>query len=434
MMLRKCLCLCLALLALGGTGAFAQEADLAGYTAISTPEQLKNVMNDPSGLYYLANDLDLSGQNWVPLGDNKQKFTGVLDGRGHQIRGMKIQLEEGETVYAGLFGYSAGQVKNLHLLSYEITLKDCAIAYAGGIAGAGSGSVEGCSAVGKITVTNQKISLKAGGLTGRLYDGNISSCYVAAAISAAGSGLTAGGVVGQSSGVIMQCASASGLVLEGKTNTFAGGVAGVSQGSVSDCYFKGAMAVRGGKDGYAGGIAGQNQGRISTAASWGRVQLLAGGAAHTGGIAGESGQGQVEQCVFVSEEEGGISQEALRLTESFSGFDFNGIWMMEETAPQLRVFAQPDVWPQGLLDVEIKVGQLPVQSPSGPVEFPIGEPQGSLLGNGGQNGQGTEQQNDGGGVPPWLIWLLGGVAAAAAIAIGVLVVYDVRKRKQREKS
>lgn len=418
----------------GGAGA-AEKYD--GYTAVSTPQELKNMANDLSGRYYLANDLDLSGEgNWTPLGSAQKKFTGILDGRGHQIRGMQVAMQGQDTGYAGLFGYSAGEIRSLHLLSFTIALDGCAISYAGGITGAGSGAVENCSAVGKITVKGQKLSLKAGGIAGRWYAGDLKGCYSAVSLSAEGSGLAAGGIAGQSSGNIQQCGTASGLALSGAASTFGGGIAGMTDGTVTDSYQKGAVALRSGKDGFAGGIAGQNKGKISRVVSWGSVQALAEGETHTGGVEGVSEGGALEYGYYLTEDgasAGGFNEAGLNKQATFAGFDFDGVWIQKENAPDLRVFDSGDMWPQGLRDVTIKVGELKrEESPSGTADIPLGEPQGSLLGNAPQGGGGQDGATASGEAPAWLIWLLAGIAAAAGGSIAALMIYDRRKAKKKK--
>ena len=53
-----------------------QKMDHSGWTAVSTAEDLKNISSDLSGAYYLTGDIDLSGEEWVPLGSQSKPFTG----------------------------------------------------------------------------------------------------------------------------------------------------------------------------------------------------------------------------------------------------------------------------------------------------------------------------------------------------------------------
>lgn len=63
--------------------------------------------------FKLANDIALTG-NWLPIGNAASPWQGFLDGAGHTISGLNIQMESGENV--GLFGYvSYASVRNLRI-------------------------------------------------------------------------------------------------------------------------------------------------------------------------------------------------------------------------------------------------------------------------------------------------------------------------------
>ena len=78
---------------------------------ISTKEGLKAIANDLDGDYILTNDIDISGENWTPIGTIEEPFKGTLDGDGHTISGLTIEGDSftaaGEYHY-GLFGKIEG--------------------------------------------------------------------------------------------------------------------------------------------------------------------------------------------------------------------------------------------------------------------------------------------------------------------------------------
>lgn len=78
---------------------------------ISTKEGLKAIANDLDGDYILTNDIDISGENWTPIGTIEEPFKGTLDGDGHTISGLTIEGDPftaaGEYHY-GLFGKIEG--------------------------------------------------------------------------------------------------------------------------------------------------------------------------------------------------------------------------------------------------------------------------------------------------------------------------------------
>lgn len=87
----------------------------------------------------LADDLDLRGYKWVPIGHSLQNvFSGIFDGRGKCIRGVKVETDQR---YAGFFGVVMGmdklqtaEVRDLYLSNIQIegvSLKT----YAGGLIG-----------------------------------------------------------------------------------------------------------------------------------------------------------------------------------------------------------------------------------------------------------------------------------------------------------
>jgi hypothetical protein len=108
-----------------------------GAVAISTPAELAVIATERGdmlkGSYYLANDIDLSGYNpWYVIGRitgyddwTYEPFTGVFDGNGHKITGLKLPPDPPKYITSagpgsptfqpsGLFGYLSGAtVKNL---------------------------------------------------------------------------------------------------------------------------------------------------------------------------------------------------------------------------------------------------------------------------------------------------------------------------------
>ena len=74
----------------------------AGYTAISTAEQLATALVSGSRTkYYLANDIDMTG---VSLSSNGAQFGGMLDGDGHKVTGIRYTSK----AFIGYVEYNAG--------------------------------------------------------------------------------------------------------------------------------------------------------------------------------------------------------------------------------------------------------------------------------------------------------------------------------------
>ncbi len=51
-----------------------------------------------SASYILANDIDMSGSDYLPIGSNEAPFTGTFDGKGYFIRNLSCNKAS-----AGLF-------------------------------------------------------------------------------------------------------------------------------------------------------------------------------------------------------------------------------------------------------------------------------------------------------------------------------------------
>ena len=99
--------ICVVLVAFAITASAA--TDFTGYTAISSEEELLELMNSTSavtGKYYLTKDLDLTGKTQSPIGEPNGKSFGtkesvsIFDGNGHTVKGVDIS----GGAYAGFFG------------------------------------------------------------------------------------------------------------------------------------------------------------------------------------------------------------------------------------------------------------------------------------------------------------------------------------------
>ncbi len=121
------------------------KTDYSDYTFITNARELDEIRNDLSGKYVLLCDIDLSASDqWVPVGSSgEEPFSGILDGNGNTITGLRVT--EAVNGAAGLFGYigSLGEVRNLTLRgTVEVDTAD--VGYVGGIAGYSNGIIRNC--------------------------------------------------------------------------------------------------------------------------------------------------------------------------------------------------------------------------------------------------------------------------------------------------
>ena len=167
---------------------------------ITTAQQLKRLADEVNAgdsksdkTYLLANDIDLSGYpDWTPIGrfdppDDMLPFSGVFDGQGYSITGLKISGNEDAR---GLFGYTHfATIRDVVIRNPEIQGGDKVGALVGHQAYSREG-IENCAVIGgKIQGIN-----RAGGLVGNMEESPIKNCYTTCEVAVTFS--KAGGIVG----------------------------------------------------------------------------------------------------------------------------------------------------------------------------------------------------------------------------------------------
>ena len=184
---------------------------------------LADRVNNASGvtkLYVeLTDDIDLGNQPWTPIGKDFHEFSGVFDGKGHVVEGLKVS----NVADAGLFGVARGAaIKNL-VVRGSVT---------------GTGNAAGILAKAK----NEACTIE--------------NCGNEAAVSGAdnAAGILARNNYYNSGTAIVGCYNTGGITVT-KSGGYAGGIAGSGSGdvAVTDCYNVGKI-----NGSYAGGIRGQS--------------------------------------------------------------------------------------------------------------------------------------------------------------------------------
>jgi uncharacterized repeat protein (TIGR02543 family) len=312
---------------------------------ISTKYQLDNVRNHLTSCFSLENDIhfldsDYSSDGpfyhseayWIPIGSNTNPFSGVLDGNGHRIAGVKSMVISSATAYAGLFGFiNTGLVKNLVLEGCDIySTSSSGSSNAGGIAGELMyGLIYKCFTTGTI-YSNQN----SGGIVGTLMYGQIECCHNESDYH----GNMSGGIAGTNNGyILMSYNNAYG------NGSSCGGIAGFNTGNVYDCY--NAKTISGG---FAGGIVGQGYGYISRCYNISTINPSS-----SGGISGVS-SGYTTNDYFIDTNSvgvgGGGTSGTVKCTDlqmqtksTYSGFDFANTWMMDDPIPDDSYFKYPQL-------------------------------------------------------------------------------------------
>lgn len=184
---------------------------------------LANAVNNASGvtkLYVeLTDDIDLGGQPWTPIGKDSHEFSGVFDGKGHVVEGLKVS----NVADAGLFGVAKGAaIKNL-VVRGSVT---------------GTGNAAGILAKAR----NEACTIENCGNEAAVYGVDNAA------------GILARNNYYNSGTAIVGCYNTGGITVT-KSGGYAGGIAGSGSGdvAVTDCYNVGKI-----NGSYAGGIRGQS--------------------------------------------------------------------------------------------------------------------------------------------------------------------------------
>lgn len=288
------------------------------YKVIRTAEDLQNIKDDLSAEYVLANDIDLNGFNFEPIGNQLNPFTGVLIGNGYSIRNLNIERRTEDNV--GLFRFLDG-AKIIDL------------------------AMENINMVGKVAV---------GPIAANVKDAILYKIATSGTVEARGQ--SGGGLVGKiSKGLIEDSYSNCNL----KGNQYLGGIIGSGQGSdptsivIAKCYSTGNIIANLISSGGIVGLASRLT--ITDSYSTGTV----GGVWSLGGLVGENqGNTQVFNSYFTdTAHDNGIGTPEPLGADAFKGldhshpvygtteisiWDFENVWEAHVDAlPTLRRNPQP---------------------------------------------------------------------------------------------
>ena len=291
---------------------------------IRTRADLEGIATNRVGAYALGADIDLSGAPWKPLfRDGSSPFAGTLDGNGHAISNLTVDIGGS---YAGLFGCVGPDATITNLTLANPNAKGYGIV--GALAGEANGAtIAGCSVVGGTVVAGT--GGEAGLLVGSLRSSTLLRCSALGTVESRG--YNVGGLVGHLAGTnssLSECFMCG--AVSAPASTSVGGFAGSVEGdpAVSDCY---ALAdVKGG--GSVGGFAGQLNGSDASFVRCYAAGTTA-GSSDVGGFVGRQYRGEpaFEGCFRLedglgdvgSESRGGIAAldaDGMRSTNEFAAF------------------------------------------------------------------------------------------------------------------
>lgn len=201
-------------------------AEESGWVLVGTAEELAYINRNQASYLdrniRLTSDIDMTGYDWVPMGNEAAAFSGIFDGGGYRIEGLKI--EGGALQDVGFFGHVSGTIRYL-----GVTVQ-----------------VHGGS--------------YAGGLTSHLVGGIIINSHSQGTVTSGNTGYTgvsvAGGLVGVAYGdsTILRSSSSAAVKSGDASNQYAGGLVGSQgAGSISDSYATGSVTNWGDDDFFFGG-------------------------------------------------------------------------------------------------------------------------------------------------------------------------------------
>ncbi len=204
--------------------------------------------------FKLESDIDLTGQNWLPIGTYTNQFYGNLDGNGFTINNLNIDATT--TDYVGLFAViNTSEVRNLKIEQALVKGKN----FTGILAGmALTSSIYNCYANGEVRGQNT-----VGGMLGQSMNTYVASSSATADVYAINS---LGGLIGSQSNTSNPAvinSFATGKVEQVMAGTLAGGLIGsVFSGSVQNCYSIGAVIGMGNSSATWGGLIGNSLGAV----------------------------------------------------------------------------------------------------------------------------------------------------------------------------
>jgi hypothetical protein len=153
---------------------------------ISSCSELQNMQNDLDAYYELVSDVDCSAFDYSTVGEDSNRFIGVLNGQNYTVENLTIN--EGSSNYVGLIGYlgSTGEVRDIGVVNMDISGNE----YVGGLVGYNNGSVSSSYSTGSVSASSGD---SMGGLIGR-NNGKVSNSFSSGSVSGSG---PVGGLVGQ---------------------------------------------------------------------------------------------------------------------------------------------------------------------------------------------------------------------------------------------
>lgn len=305
---------------------------------VNNEEEL--IAMDGSLSYKLNGDVEVT-KPWVP-----KNFSGVFDGNFHTISGIVItdsEISSGSDV--GFISNLSGTIKNLYLKDIDINVSKANTigAFAGKVNG---GTIQTSEATGTIQNTNNTMISKVGGVAGSINNtSKIDRCGFDGEFIITGSGITAGGIAGESNNSVVS-ESYSRLKLDNGTypSTVFGGIIGETTGDKAnayDCYFYAKEEPTNNGQGRIAGIIYQknNEKSLVTGCYYGGNMNEASAGLNKGQKLGSDANGYLDDTVSGFQNQGKfITTISANPSDANRPWNFNGTWTLgSEKYPILNV-------------------------------------------------------------------------------------------------
>ena len=323
---------------------------------IKTKAHLSNIRKYKDAYFQMENDIDFEGDGWKTIGSKEtDAFCGNINGNGYSIRNLMYESLSDTEQYAGFIGYNHGVIRNISfencsfvfnqsikeknyygpvcgyngIMSEILNCKmlNCVVimnseetkSYVGGIVGYNKGIIKDSCYSGEInTDLIKKAEVYTGGIAGyNGSNGRIDSCYVSAAMT------------GQHN-------------LSESKYIYWGGIAAINdnKASVSNCFCSGNFRVTGSfeskANAYLGMILGFNSDKGIIENVYHCVEMSE-TYTKTGSIYASGYDREMKNAYYINtlqtdiEKGTALSAGELSDANNFTGFDFETIWMIDNS-------------------------------------------------------------------------------------------------------
>ena len=317
--------------------SYVSSGDLTAYMLVNDVDELQAMNTNLSGNYALSQNIDASdtetwngGEGFVPIGETSSfvpigPYLGKFNGNGFSIENLYIDAFK-FGISVGLFGSSSGVISNTKIENARVTGEN---AFVGALVGRNTGGIiYNCSSSGIVRGKD------VGGLVGT-NSGNIINSSSSANISPEYGnvwGGIGGGLVGVNQGEIFSSFASGSCIPWGMDDTLGGLVGKHISGLISSCYATG--NINGGVE--VGSLIGENPGggHVINSYSIGAVSGSSQGGMLGGGSSCSDCSGNywnIDTSGFSTSLIGiGLSDSEMKQQSSFTGWDFNNVWSIDE--------------------------------------------------------------------------------------------------------